>query len=129
MPSRSHLNQVARQLKRQLNGKAFLTLPRMEVTQMLRDISGEDTTRIKANLAAELEMALLHQGVRCYPSLAETTTGDTIRLFHAGTLLGTLVDLLALPAPEDDRDLADVLTKIKGKWKTVPVSPEAAASE
>ncbi len=123
MPSRANLNQVARELKKQLNHKAFLTLPRMQVTQMLREVSGEETTRIKANLAAELETALLHQGVRCYPGLGETTTGDTLRLFHAGTLLGTLVDLVAQPSPEDDGDLADVLTKIKGKWKTIPMGP------
>lgn len=129
MPTTSHLNQTARELKKRLNGKAFLTMPRMEVTQLLRDVSGEDTTRIKAAMAADLEMALLHQGVRCHPSIADTTTGDTVRLFHAGTLLGTLVDLVAHPDPSDDHDLADVLTKVKGKWKTTPMSPnEPAAS-
>ena len=51
-----------------------------------------------------------------------TTTGDTVRLFHAGTL----VDLLEHPSIDDDGDLADVLTKLKGKWRTVPVSPSAA---
>src|SRR5689334_585578 len=118
MPTNTHLNQVARELKRRLNGKAFMTMPRMEVTQLLRDVSGEDTTRIKAAMASDLELALLHQGVRCHPTLAETTTGDTVRLFHAGTLLGTLVDLVAYPSPDEDADLADVLTKIKGKWKS-----------
>lgn len=123
MPTTSNLVQVARQVKRLLNGKAFKTVPRMQITQMLREVSGQDTTRIKSNLARELEYKLLEQGVRCYPSLEETTTGDTVRLFHSATLLGTLVDLIAHPSEDDDADLADVLTKIKGKWKTVPVSP------
>ena len=123
MPTRSNLVHVARQLKRQLNGRAFLTLPRMEITQLVRNVSGEETTRIKSALAAELERALLEQGVRCYPSLGETTTGDIVRVFHAGTLLGTLVDLIAYPSQDDDEDLGDVLTKLKGKWTTVPVGP------
>jgi hypothetical protein len=126
MPTRNHLVQVARKLKKQLGKQAFLTLPRMEITQLLRDVSGEDTTRIKVGIASDLERALLEQGVRCYPSLTVTTTGDTVRLFHAGTLLGTLVDLIEHPSLEDDGDLADVLTKIKGKWRTVPISPSAA---
>lgn len=74
-------------------------------------------------MAEELERVLLNQGVRCYPSLTDTTTGDTVRLFHAGTLLGTLVDLVSEPHADDDHDLADVLTKIKGKWKTTPMRP------
>jgi hypothetical protein len=123
LPTTGHLIQVARQLKKDLHGKAFLTIPRMQITQKLRDASGEDTTRIKANLASELELKMLEQGVRCFPSLQETSTGDTVRIFHAGTLLGTLVDMVAHPNVDDDSDLADVLTKIKGKWKTIPVGP------
>lgn len=128
MPNRSDLVQVARALKRRLNGRAFVTLPRMEVTNILREVSGADTTRIKSNMAGALETALLEQGVRCYPGLSVTSTGDTVRLFHAGTLLGTLVDLIAHPSPQDDADLAEVLTKIKGKWRTVPVTPPTAGA-
>jgi len=126
MPSRHHITVVARNLKVRLNGKAFLTIPRREVTDMLRDVSGEDTTRIKSGIGADLERALLEQGVRCYPGFTETTTGDTIRLFHAGSVLGSLVDLLVYPSVETDKDLGDVLTKIKGKWKwSTPTGPAA----
>jgi len=116
MPNPHHLTLVARQLKGRLNGKAFLTIDRSEITELLRQISGEDTTRIKSGIASDLERALLEQAVRCYPSLAATTTGDAIRLFHAGTLLGQLTDVLAHPASETDKELAELLTKIKGKW-------------
>jgi hypothetical protein len=117
MPTRHQLTSVARKLKTQLNGKAFLTLPRMQITELLRTTSGEDGTRIKSGIAAELEVALLEQGLRCYPSLANTNTADTVRLFHAGTVLGNLVDLLAHPSAEADHDLGAMLTKIKGKWE------------
>lgn len=116
MPSRHHLTVVARQLKTLLNGKAFLTIGRTDITKRVREVSGEDTTRLKSEMASDLEIALLEQGVRCFPTLKETTTGDTIRLFHAGTLLGHLTDLLVHPSPETDRELGDVLVKIKGKW-------------
>jgi hypothetical protein len=116
MPTRHQLTSVARKLKTHLNGKAFLTIPRMEITELVRTESGEDSTRIKSSMASELQMALLEQGVRCYPPLDGTTTGDTVRLFHAGTVLGNLVDILIHPSTESDRDLGGMLTKIKGKW-------------
>jgi hypothetical protein len=126
MPSRHHVSLVARKLKGQLNGKAFLTIPRVDVTEMLREISGEDTTRIKSAIGADLDRALLEQGVRCYPTFTATTTGDTIRLFHAGSVLGSLVDLLIYPSTETDHDLAAMLTKIKGKWNwSTPTGPAA----
>lgn len=117
MPTRHQLTAVARKLKTRLNGKAFLTIPRMEITELLRETSGEDTTRMKSGIADDLQVALLEQGVRCFPSLAETTTGDTVRLFHAGTVLGNLVDMLIHPSTEADRDLGAMLTKIKGRWE------------
>ncbi|MCA1705448.1 MAG: hypothetical protein LC808_20205 [Actinobacteria bacterium] len=130
MPARSHLVQVARELRRRLNGKAFFTLDRVDVTQMLRDISGEDTTRIKSGLAGEIELALLEQGVRCYPGLVGTTTGDTIRIFHAGSVLGSLVDLLAHPSKDTDHDLGAMLKKIKGQWDwSTPATDAAAAAD
>lgn len=117
MPTRHQLTSVARKLKTQLNGAAFLTLPRMQITELLRAVSGEDTTRIKSGIAMELEIALLEQGLRCYPSLSATSTGDIVRLFRAGTVLGNIVDLLVHPSAEADRDLANMLTEIKGKWE------------
>lgn len=130
MPGRSHLVQVARQLRRRLNGQAFLTLDRVEVTQILRDVSGEDATRIKSALAGDIEHALLEQGVRCYPGLVGTTTGDTIRIFHAGSVLGSLVDLLAHPSRDTDRDLGAMLRKVKGQWDwSTPTTDVAAAAD
>jgi len=67
-------------------------------------------------MGGNLEHALLNQGIRCFPGFSETTTGDNIRLFHAGTLLGEFVDMLVYPSPETDREIAHALTKFKGKW-------------
>ena len=128
MPTRNHLIRLSRELARELNGHAFRSMPRMDITEKLREISGEETTRMKAELANNLEMELLKQGVRCFPPLAQTTTGDTIRLFHTRTVVASLVDMLTNPGPETDRELGHVTKKVKGLWNWTP-TPDAAADE
>ncbi len=129
MPTRTHLVAVARSLKQQLNHRAFLTIQRTEITKLLREVSGEPATRIKSGLAADLTSALVNQGVQVYPSLSETTTGDTVRLYHAGSVLGQLIDTIVHPDPGTDSDLGDVLTKIKGKWNWAPLEGPATSTE
>ena len=120
MPTRTHLGAVARELRARLNGKAFLTIRRSEITDLLRKESGEPTTRIKSGLAGDLTSALLNQGVQVYPSLSETSTADTVRLYHAGSVLGQLIDTIIHPDAGTDKDLGDVISKIKGKWNWAP---------
>lgn len=127
IPTRTHLVTVSRKLRQQLNGRAFLTIERTQITELLRQVSGEPTTRIKSTLAADLTSALVNQGVQVYPSLGETTTGDTVRLYHAGSVLGQLIDTIVHPDSGTDNDLGDVLSKIKGKWKWAPVEGPASA--
>lgn len=130
MPTREHLIAVARQLKTRLNGKAFLTVPRRDVTELLRDVSGEDTTRIKSVIGENLDQALLERGVRSFPRFADTSTSDMIRLFHADTVAPNLLDLFLYPSPQTDHELAEVLTKVKGKWKwSTPIGPAAMVDQ
>src|SRR5262249_27758199 len=103
------------------------TIPRSKITELLREESGEPTTRIKSGLAADLTSALVNQGVQVYPTLGETTTGDTVRLYHAGSVLGQLIDTIVHPDPGTDSDLGDVLRKIKGKWRWAPVEGPATS--
>lgn len=117
MPNRNHYGLVARELKRRLNGKAFMSIPRREVTDILRDVSGEPTTRIKSNVAWELSLVMLEkEALRCYPSLEETDSHDNVRIFRAGSVFGNLVDLVAHPDSDADREVGNVLKKIKGQW-------------
>ncbi len=129
MPTRTHLVAVARKLKQQLNGRAFLTIERTKITDLLRQESGEPATRIKSNLASELTSALINQGVQIYPSLGETTTGDTVRLYHAGSVLGQLIDTIVHPDAGTDKDLGDVLRKVKGKWTWAPIEGPASSHD
>ena len=117
MVDRADYLKVARHMKNELNGKAFLSKPRMEFTDLLREASGEDGTRLKKVAAGELEMELLQQGVRVFPSLKDTTTGDVVRLFHTSTtVIAELVDVLTHPGDDTDRQLADITKKVKGEW-------------
>lgn len=120
---------VARKLKAQLNHKAFLTIKRTDITELLRQESGEPAIRMKSGLAAELTSALVNQGVQVFPSLVETTTGDTVRLYHAGSVLGQLIDTIAHPDGGTDGDLGDVLSKIKGKWNWAVLEGPATSNE
>ncbi|MBM4574777.1 hypothetical protein GS448_25920 [Rhodococcus hoagii] len=120
MPNRTHLIAVARRLKKELNGRAFRTIERTTITSYVREESGEPTTRVKKAIAADLTTTLIAQGVQVYPPLTETTTGDTVRLYHAGSVLGQLIDTIVYPDQSRDDELGDMLTKIKGKWQWAP---------
>jgi chemotaxis protein CheY-P-specific phosphatase CheC len=128
MPTRTDLVRVARELCNRMKGKAFVSVGRMEVTELLRKISGEDGTRLKAGLGEQLEQALLEQGIRCFPRFQDTTTGDTIRLFRPQTVIASLVDMLLHPDGDTDKELAHVTTKVKGLWKWGPDGHEAGAA-
>ncbi|WP_163512158.1 hypothetical protein [Fodinicola acaciae] len=116
MPTYTDLLKLVRELKSELDNKAFYTLPRVEITDRLRAISGESTTRIKKVIATKLETVLADEGLRVYPTLTATTTGDTVRIYRAGTVLSNLISIITRPDIGTDRELADVITKIKGKW-------------
>jgi hypothetical protein len=121
-PNRGHLVQVARRIKHELGDDPFVTMERLAVTDMVRTVSGEEGTRIKTAMAVDLEQALLEQGVRCFPSLHSTTSGDIVRFFHTATTMGALVDLLMYPDCGEDPILRGTLTKVRTLWKSTPMS-------
>jgi len=55
--------------------------------------------------------------VAVYPRLDETTTGDTVRLYHQGSIVAQLVDLIVYPSPAMDKELGAMILKVKGKWQ------------
>lgn len=117
MPTNTDLIAVARELKRQLNGHAFRTVARTDLTALLREASGQPTTRLKSKLAIGLGKALADEGILVHPPLQDTTTGDTVRMCHAGSLFARLQKMILEPDSGSDRELGDVLRKIKGQWE------------
>jgi hypothetical protein len=59
--------------------------------------------------------------------LVNTTTGDTVRVYHAGSVLGSVVDLLLYPTQATDSELGAMIKKIKGQWKWATATSETAA--
>ncbi len=114
MPNPSDLSRVAKSIRSRIDGKAFERIPRREITDILREVSGESTTRLKRAMSEDLERKLLEQGVRVFPSLQETSTDDVVRVFHTGTALASLVDMLLYPSAATDREVTKVTSKING---------------
>lgn len=117
MPTRTHIQMLARRLTNQLAGKAFLTVERATITDMLRRVSGEPSTRLKSRLARELTEALDGHGIGVYPPLDTTSTRDTVRLYHLDSVFGHLLDILLNPDTNSDSELGKVILKVKGKWR------------
>ncbi len=67
-------------------------------------------------MAVEIEEVFAEQGLRVFPKLSETTTGDWVRVWRAGTIATDLLDLVLNPNDRSDRELGEIATKIKGKW-------------
>jgi len=65
-------------------------------------------------MGEEIEKVLLEQGVRAFPSLQGTQTADNIRFFQAGTPAASFIDILRYPDGETDRQLAEIVQKLKG---------------
>jgi len=120
MPSRNHYLTLAKQVREDLDSKhlAFRSYRRREITDRLRKISGEPTTRIKqAGMAKEIEDVFRDQGLRVYPRLSETGTDDDVRVWRAGTLAAEVLDLILYPGEGSDKELAGITQKVKGKWE------------
>jgi hypothetical protein len=116
VPTRTDLTNTAQLLKDRLGDRAFLTIERSAVTEILRDESGSPATQLKHRLAQALTDILCSQGIQIFPPLTATSSRDHVRLYRTGTLTADLVDVITNPDPGRDWYLADSLTKIKGKW-------------
>ena len=122
MPTRDHYLALAKQIKRELDEKklAFKSFERMDLTNRLRKVSTEPNTRIKtAGMGKDIENVFAEQGLRLFPKLSETTTGDVVRVWRAGTVAAEMLDLIVTAGRISDRKLADMANKIKGRWDRV----------
>ncbi len=119
MPGRDSYLMLARQIRAELNTShlAFKSYGRRDITERLRQVSGEATTRIKqAGMAKEIERIFLEQGLRFYPKLSETQSMADVRVWRAGTLAAEILDLILEPGVTSDHELGNVTQKIKGQW-------------
>lgn len=117
MPTSEDIARVADQIRQRLNGLAYLTIGRCEVTDNLRQVSGEPGTRFKSKLARQLDNRLLELGIFALPRFQDTTTGAVIRLYHVGTEASRIADIILHPSATTDTLFAEIITKVQGKWQ------------
>ena len=94
-------------------GKGHLSIARLEITEMIRRKSYSDTTRIGSEIGREVDDALAVQGFGAFPRIADTTTGDWVRIYRLGGVFSYLLDLIQKPSPDGDAKLGGMITKIK----------------
>lgn len=119
MATRADLLELARQVRREMDSGrfAFKRYTRREFTDRLREISGEETSRVRAGTAQDIERALQEQGLRVFPTLAALDAADEARVFRASTVAANLLDVLINPSDKTDQELAEITSKIKGVWQ------------
>jgi hypothetical protein len=129
MPTREHYFQLAKQIRDDLGAKGFAykSYPRREMTDRLRKISGEPTTRIKtANMGKEIEDVFRDQGLRFFPGLTDSNV-ETVRVWRAGTVAAEVLDLILHAGDHSDQSLSSIVQKMKGKWDwSSPFPPNGA---
>ena len=122
MPTRDHYVALAKKIKGELDekGLTFKSYRRVSLTNRLRKLSGEPNTRIKkAGIGKDMETVFGEQGLRIFPKLSETTTGDVVRIWGTGSVAAELLDLILNPSPRSDKKLGDII-KPKGEWVWTP---------
>ena len=116
MASKSDYRNLALSFKRDLDGLAFKSYRRVELTERLRELSGEGRARISTSkVADDIDDAFHSQGLRIFPRLQDMDTDDLVRVWRAGTR-AEMLDLLLLPGKSSDRELGNITKKIKGPW-------------
>jgi hypothetical protein len=101
------------------DGKAFVTKTRMEITTLLRDISGQPRSKIGASVGDAIEAALDHRGFRAFPHLNEVDTSGSTRIIRRGTYAEQLLNAWLHPGTMTDDDLAQAISKVKQHDKDV----------
>lgn len=120
MPTNFDHAQLAKTFRRELDKEnlAFKSFPRRELTDRLREISGEPNARIStATVADDIDRAFSTQGLLIFPRLQHTGMNDWVRVWRGGTRAMEIIELVSMPSEASDRLLGDMTKKIKGTWQ------------
>ncbi|MDO8672260.1 MAG: hypothetical protein Q7O66_12675 [Dehalococcoidia bacterium] len=111
MPSYGDYVQVATQLEERLGQtkRQFISLPRGEITNILRGVSSEKTSRIKRQTGATLDKAFLEKGLRAFPTIEDTSTDAIIRIFRTNSVVAAILDILLYPNDKADKKLRSIV--------------------
>lgn len=125
MPERGDYRKVVMTLKERLGKRQFTTFARQDITSILREVSGEPKTRIRALMAQQIELELYKQGLAVYPHLDDTSGKDLVRLYRTKSNLMELIEAVSTPSEEHD----DLLRKILRESKATKTSEDQPDQE
>lgn len=128
MASKDDYRQAARKLKEQLDKthSAFKTIQLAEIGAALNLHAGAGGQIKGATGAAEMETALLDEGLLVFPPLGSATDGY-VRLYRSGTVIATILNAIRYPGSGSDEDLANLISKVKTPKALSVSTPSAPA--
>lgn len=115
--------ETAEVIKGRLGRRAFMTISRMDVTDILREVSGQAGTRVKSLVAYAITQEMEERGLTFYPALSDVGGKDNIRVVRTNSFIPELVELLNFPNEDNDAKLRAALRQV-----TVPEPELVAAS-
>ncbi|GMU61118.1 MAG: hypothetical protein AMXMBFR34_28810 [Myxococcaceae bacterium] len=127
MASKDDYRQAAKKLKASLDEKhaAFMTFQLSAIEDALHGKAGTGSKASGNKSGAEMEAALLEEGLICYPPLTSPPTDGYVRLYRTGTMIANILNAIRYPGSGSDQDLANLITKVKTP-KNLGVPPPAA---
>lgn len=92
---------------------AFNTKTRLQITTLLRQVSGQPRSKIGRNVGDSIEAALEHRGFRAFPHINEVGAHEAVRVIRRGTLVDQILNAFLHPGVTTDTELAKLITKAK----------------
>lgn len=126
--NRDAFRKTAEVLRAQLGRKPFLTISRRDVTDILREVSGDPKTRVKVLVAQSITQELNARGLTVYPALADSEGKDMVRVFRLDSVFTELIELLNYPGEDSDMRLRSALRKVNLQEKEAQSEGELAAA-
>lgn len=126
--NRDAFRKTAEALRAQLGRKPFLTISRRDVTDILREVSGDPKTRVKVLVAQSITQELNTRGLTVYPALADSEGKDMVRVFRLDSVFTELIELLNYPGEDSDMRLRSALRKVNLLEKEAQSEGELAAA-
>lgn len=104
---------IAREFHQRLGKRSHMTVSRSEITEEARRIANNPSRRVNGS---GMGAALKRQGLRSYPSLDGEHRAMRVRILRLGTVANSVVDLVVLPTPTNDKELGVLVKKLKNEW-------------
>jgi len=123
MPSKDSYRTAAKKMKQLLDSEhsAFRTVQAKEITGAVQSAAGSG-----GHGGAEMESALLEEGLLVFPSLTQQPSDGYVRLYRSGTVIANILNAIRYPGSGSDNDLAQLIAKVKTPKSLSAATPPLA---